>query len=244
MQVPLHPLRVSARPDLRRAGFAATLAVVAFAILSTVSHPHSPHVGPKFLAFGGAALFAVVAAIAVRSAANELARVAALRAAPGTASNLRLGLTVMGYVVIAAATLSLLHVPIEKLLLSGAITGVVIGIAAQQALANLFAGLVLLTSRPFEVGQWIVLRSGALGGEYSGEVLGIGLTYTELLTDDGRFSLPNAGVLAAAAGPRHRPARSRTDQGGTLVATRGSRPGRDQASAGRVGHSGPASRRT
>ena len=215
MHLPIHSLRASARPDLRRAGFAATLAVVAFAVLATFSTPHSPHVGPKLLAFGGATLFAVVAAIAVRSASNEVSRVAALRAGPGTASNLRLGLTVMGYVVIAAATLSLLQVPIEKLLLSGAITGVVIGIAAQQALANLFAGLVLLTSRPFEVGQWIVLRSGALGGEYSGEVIGVGLTYTELLTDEGRFSLPNGGVLAAASGPRKRPPRQETHPGRT-----------------------------
>jgi small-conductance mechanosensitive channel len=201
----IRPLTASVRPDLRRAGSAATVAVILLAVLATFSSPHSPELGAKLLAFGGATLFAVVAVIAVRSAANEVGRVAALRAGPGTASNLRLGLTVAGYVVVAAATLGLLQVPIQKLLLSGAITGVVIGIAAQQALANLFAGLVLLTSRPFEVGQWIVLRSGALGGEYAGEVIGIGLTYTELLTEDGRFSLPNGGVLAAATGPRQRP---------------------------------------
>ena len=220
MQLPSH-LNVSVRPDLRRAGFAATLAIVAFATLATFSEPHSPKVGPKLLAFGGAALFAVVAAIAVRSAANEMARVIALRAAPGTASNLRLGMTVAGYVVISVATLGLLQVPVQKLLLSGAITGVVIGIAAQQALANLFAGLILLTSRPFDVGQWIVLRSGALGGEYAGKVIGIGLTYTELLTDEGKFSLPNAGVLAAATGPRQRPSTNNADQGGgTLITAR------------------------
>ncbi len=53
-----------------------------------------------------------------------------------------------------AAALTLLQVPIQKLLVSGAITGVVLGIAAEQALANLFTGLVLLTSRPFEVRSW------------------------------------------------------------------------------------------
>lgn len=67
----------------------------------------------------------------------------------------------LGYLVVAATTLTLLQVPIEKLLLSGAITGVVLGIAAPQALANLFAGLVLLTSRPFEVGSWILLLPAA-----------------------------------------------------------------------------------
>ena len=107
------------------------------------------------------AFFAVIAAVAVRGTANEVSRAAGLRASAGTASNLRLGITVLGYLVVAATTLTLLQVPIEKLLLSGAITGVVLGIAAQQALANLFAGLVLLTSRPFEVGSWILLLPAA-----------------------------------------------------------------------------------
>ena len=195
-----------ARPDLRRAGVAGVLALLLFALQSSLGAPTGSDARLKALWFAGATLFAVVAAVAVRGTANEVSRVVGLRASPGTASNLRLGITVLGYVVVTVTTLTLLQVPIEKLLLSGAITGVVIGIAAQQALANLFAGLVLLTSRPFDVGSWILLRSGGLGGEYTGQVVGIGLTYTELMTEEGRFSLPNAAVLAAATGPRPHPA--------------------------------------
>jgi small-conductance mechanosensitive channel len=36
----------------------------------------------------------------------------------------------------------LLAVPVQHLLLGGALTGVVVGIAAQPALGNVFAGLV------------------------------------------------------------------------------------------------------
>ncbi|QGN57474.1 mechanosensitive ion channel family protein [Nostocoides sp. HKS02] len=190
------------RPDLRRAAAAAGVAAVLLVLLAAFGSPQSANLTQKLLAFGGALGFVVAMAISVRSAANEVARVAAVRAGPGTASGLRLGLTVVGYLLTGVVALTVLRVPIEKLLLSGAITGVVIGIAAQQALANLFAGLVLLTSRPFQIGQSIVLRSGALGGEYSGRVIGIGLAYTEILTEDGPYSLPNAGVLAAAVGPR------------------------------------------
>jgi len=194
-----------ARPDLRRAGVAGVVALLLFTVQSSLGVPTGSDGRLRALWFAGAALFAVIAAVAVRGTANEVSRAAGLRASAGTASNLRLGITVLGYLVVAATTLTLLQVPIEKLLLSGAITGVVLGIAAQQALANLFAGLVLLTSRPFEVGSWILLRSGGLGGEYTGQVVGIGLTYTELMTDEGRFSLPNAAVLAAATGPRPHP---------------------------------------
>ena len=61
--------------------------------------------------------------------------------------------------------LSMLSIPIGRLLLGGAIAGVVLGVAAQQSLGNVFAGLVLLMARPFAVGNRIRIRSGALGGE-------------------------------------------------------------------------------
>ncbi|HEV7194338.1 MAG TPA: mechanosensitive ion channel domain-containing protein [Pedococcus sp.] len=196
---------VHVRADLRRAGAAAAFSFVVLVVLAAFGVPQSPQLTPRLFTFLGAVVFAVSGAISVRSTANELARVVGVRASAGTASNLRLWVTMIGYVLVGLLALTVLHVPIEKLLLSGAITGVVIGIAAQQALANLFAGLVLLTSRPFDVGSWIVLKSGALGGDYHGQVVGIGLTYTEIITEDGPFSLPNASVLAAATGPRTPP---------------------------------------
>jgi small-conductance mechanosensitive channel len=101
--------------------------------------------------------------------------------------------------------ITLFGVPVDRLLLSGAITGVIVGIAAQQSLGNAFAGLVLLFSRPFMVGDYITLRSGALGGQYDGEVTAITLMYTRLGTEDGPIFLPNSGVLAAASGPRPKP---------------------------------------
>jgi small-conductance mechanosensitive channel len=68
-------------------------------------------------------------------------------------------------------------------------------------LANLFAGLVLVTVRPMEVGERVVLRSGPLAGEYEGVVTDLGMFYVDMVTDRGPVKLPNAGVLAAAIGP-------------------------------------------
>jgi hypothetical protein len=53
----------------------------------------------------------------------------------------------LGYVVVVLCALSLLHVPVEYLLLGGVLAGVILGIAAQQVLANLFAGVMLLFSQ-------------------------------------------------------------------------------------------------
>jgi len=97
--------------------------------------------------------------------------------------------------------LALLAVPVQHLLVGGALTGVLIGIAAQQALGNVFAGLVLLLNRPFTIGDHIRIRSGALGGEFDGTITGMGLTYVALDTTSGPLQVPNASILAAAVGP-------------------------------------------
>jgi small-conductance mechanosensitive channel len=100
------------------------------------------------------------------------------------------------------ATLGLLSVPIQQLLLGGALTGVIVGIAAQQALGNVFAGLVLLLARPFNVDDAIRIRSGTLGGELLGRVIAVGLTYVTLETADGLLLVPNSVMLASGIGPQ------------------------------------------
>lgn len=114
---------------------------------------------------------------------------------------LGLVISVVGYVIVMTSALTVLGIDMSGLLLGGALTGVVIGIAAQQTLGNFFAGLVLLFVRPFSVGEQVVLRSGPLGGEYSGLVTDMGLFYVSMATVGGPVQLPNAGVLASAVGP-------------------------------------------
>jgi small-conductance mechanosensitive channel len=146
--------------------------------------------------------FFLCSVYAVRRTGREVMRILTVRIGVGHASVVRWVLTVSGYIVIIFTVLGLLQVNVGSLLLGGAVTGVVVGIAAQQSLGNVFAGVVLLLSRPFSVGDDIRLRSGALAGELNGRVTGMGLTYVALLTDDGPLAVPNAQVLAAAVGPQ------------------------------------------
>jgi small-conductance mechanosensitive channel len=117
------------------------------------------------------------------------------------AALVRIVFVLAGLITTVAVTLQLFGLPVTQLILGGAILGVLLGIAAQQTLANLFAGIVLLQAHPFVVGDLVWIRSGALGGQYEGEVAEIGLTYVRLTTGDGPVSLPNTQVLAAATGP-------------------------------------------
>jgi small-conductance mechanosensitive channel len=145
--------------------------------------------------------FVVLGALAVRSFGRELNRIAKVRAGVPAASALRTLSLVFGMFVIVLGTLQLLDVDLRTLLLGGAITGVVVGIGAQQPLSNFFAGLVLLFARPYVPGQYVRIRSGALGGPFEGTITYAGLMYTIIDTDEGRVNLPNAGLLASAIGP-------------------------------------------
>ncbi len=57
----------------------------------------------------------------------------------------------IGFVILVA--LSMLGFRIEQLVVGGAVTGVLLTIAAQQSLSNLFAGVMLQFAQPFRVGE-------------------------------------------------------------------------------------------
>jgi small-conductance mechanosensitive channel len=186
-------------PNFRNALLAGVVALAALLAGDGLGglHAHSPR---RFVAIGVAVVFAAFGVIATRSAAREAARVAGLRGGPGTATAVRFGVGAIGFLFVVLATLDLLNVRIESLLLGGAITGVIVGIAAQQSLGNLAAGAVLLASRPFSLGQRVRIRAGSLGGTIEGCVTSIGLVYTWIDTDEGPVALPNLGLLSAAVG--------------------------------------------
>jgi small-conductance mechanosensitive channel len=193
------------RPDFRRAISAGVVALAAPGVNYWLGGVHAHRVGYRIGSLVAVLACLLFGLIAVRSAANEVARIARPRGGPAVAGMLRMLTTAVGYLLVAVTVLGLLYVPLDRLLLSGAITGVIVGIAAQQSLGNVFAGLVLLFSRPFVVGDYITLRSGALGGQHEGEVIAITLMFTVLETPEGQTSFPNSGVIAAATGPRPRP---------------------------------------
>jgi Mechanosensitive ion channel len=118
------------------------------------------------------------------------------------AAVVRYTLVLVGIVVTLVITLVLFGVQVGQLILGGALTTVFVSIAAQQALGNVFSGLVLLLARPFNVGDAIRLRAGALSGEIDGTVTEIGITYLRLSTSNGDISIPNSQVLNAVVGPR------------------------------------------
>ncbi|MBX6394329.1 MAG: mechanosensitive ion channel family protein [Alicyclobacillaceae bacterium] len=108
-------------------------------------------------------------------------------------------LTGIGYLFVGVFCLRMLNTSMSSLLVSGAVTGVIVGIAAQSTLANLLAGLVIMTLRPFTLGQRITCRSWMFSGaEYTGVVEELNLFYTVLRDGELTRVIPNSAAVVAA----------------------------------------------
>ncbi len=155
----------------------------------------------KLITIAGVAVFVLCGLVAVLGLSAKARSVLEPRIGSAHASVVGYALILAGAITIALVALSLLNVSVGKLIVGGALTGVLIGIAAQQALGNVFAGMVLMFARPFSVGDRVWIRSGALSGTIEGTVVDISITYVRLETSDGRLFVPNSQVLAAVVGP-------------------------------------------
>jgi len=118
----------------------------------------------------------------------------------GRSAAVQFSVRIIGYIVIILSTLELLSISVTKLILGGAVLGIILGVAAQQSLGNFFASVVLILTHPFRVGETVIIISGSFGGTHEGEVLDIGLAHTKIELKDGQIILlPNSTLLSWAA---------------------------------------------
>ncbi|HEY7952305.1 MAG TPA: mechanosensitive ion channel domain-containing protein [Solirubrobacteraceae bacterium] len=120
------------------------------------------------------------------------------RMEPATAGSVGFLIRLLTVAVALLIALDVAGVNPAALLLGGAFTAVIVGLAAQQTLGNVIAGTVLLSAGPFRVGDRVRLQGGQIAGQIDGIVSSLGLLYTTLATDDGLVNVPNSVVLNVA----------------------------------------------
>lgn len=125
---------------------------------------------------------------------------------PATAGTVGFLIRLVFLVVAALFSLRIAGLAPRTLAVGGAITAVVVGLAAQQTLGNLIAGLVLISARPFRVGDRVRLQAGGLAGQLEGNVASLGLLYTTFAQGQDSIMVPNNIVLSAAVVPLREPA--------------------------------------
>lgn len=110
------------------------------------------------------------------------------------------------YATAVFVVISLFTENLGSLLVGAGFLGIIVGMAARQTLGAVLAGFVLMFSRPFEIGDWIVV------GDKEGTVTDITIVNTRLQTFDGEYViLPNDEVSSDAIVNRTRKGRLRVE---------------------------------
>jgi small-conductance mechanosensitive channel len=210
-----HVAKVKARARPWRAIFALVVAVIAAAVsvqarivANLPAEARNARLlgslgrtGNLALAYGAAVVFFLLAFYASIGLGNKARQMLLPKLGYAHSAVVRFAIVVAGSIATILITLQLFGIAVTQLVVGGAVTGIIVGIAAQQSLANVFSGMILLAARPFRVGDKIGIRSGALSGLIEGTVTEISLTYVLLETEAGPVHVPNSQVLAAAVGP-------------------------------------------
>lgn len=159
---------------------------------------------------------AIVGYFAIGILANELKMVLSKTSGLERGTTVATAFRYISYLVFAFVVLGLAGVSGTALLAGGTFTGLVLGLASQQTLSNIFAGLLILTSRPFLVGNRITLSTWQWGFAlpsyppkflsdnllipgYTGTIEDIRLNYTTIRLDEGvQVKVPNSIVIQAS----------------------------------------------
>jgi small conductance mechanosensitive channel len=124
---------------------------------------------------------------------------------PATAGTVGFMIRLVALIAVLLLALSIAGLKPETLLAASAFTAVIVGLASQQTLGNVFAGVVLLSARPFRVGDRIRLQAGPLAGKIEGTVASLGLLFTDLARGEDTIMIPNTVVLSSAIVPLREP---------------------------------------
>ncbi|AWR97417.1 mechanosensitive ion channel [Acidianus sulfidivorans JP7] len=132
------------------------------------------------------------------------------------AGNISFIVRLLGYIVAFVGFFALIRVSLGAALAAGGFAGLVLGLASQDVLANIFGGIMLVFSRPYKIGDRITVSTWQYGliaptyppkffsndfliPGYTGEVIDISLLYTTIYTDDQvPVKIPNSIMIQAA----------------------------------------------
>lgn len=98
-------------------------------------------------------------------------------------------LKVLLYILLVIIVAQILGLETSSVIAVVGSAGLAVGLALQGSLANLAGGVLILVSKPFVMGDYIIY------GDKEGTVVGIDIIYTKLLTPDNRkVTLPNGDL--------------------------------------------------
>lgn len=166
------------------------------------------HIAPGYggwIRYGTVVILVIVGSAATHWLARGLSPRLYRRLDPATAGTTGFVIRLLAMAAVVILALRIAGVTASTLAVGGAFTAVLLGLAAQQALGGIFAGIVLQSTRPFRVGERVRLVGGALAGSLEGTVSSLGLFYTTLSQGADRLMVPNNVLLGLVVVPLREP---------------------------------------
>jgi small-conductance mechanosensitive channel len=195
-------------PRMSRRAFGGLLAALLILAATLVVYYNRQRLFPgygEWVRIGTVAILILVGSAAthwlVRGVSPRLYR----RLDPATAGTLGFAIRLFAMAAVVVLALRIAGVNAAALAVGGAFTAIVLGLAAQQTLGGLFAGIVLQSTRPFRVGERVRLVGGALAGSIEGTVSSLGLFYATLVQGADRLLVPNSVLINLVVVPLREP---------------------------------------
>ncbi len=184
------------------AALAAALVVRYLSDRGEISGGYVPPINAVIVLVGGY--------LAIRAVTRVIGRVAEPAFGMTRTRGLENVFQVLAWIVVFVFVFAVFGFNLTAALIGAGFLGIVLGLAAQQVLGNIFAGLSMLASKPFEIGDRVKLATssyGLTGSTYShesetsgftGVVQDVGIFFTRVQLDNGIPAVfPNSVVIGA-----------------------------------------------
>jgi small conductance mechanosensitive channel len=198
---------IETRSVSKRSLLGFIVALVAL-IATLVVYSHRRQIAPgygQWFQVGTVIVLIIVGTAAIHWLSSSLQPRLYRRLDPATAGTAGFVFRLLATLAVVVLALRIAGVTAATLAVGGAFTAVLIGLAAQQSLGAIFAGIVLQSTRPFRVGERVRLVGGALAGSLEGTVTSLGLFYTTFSQGADRMLIPNNMLLNLAVVPLREP---------------------------------------
>jgi len=175
------------------------------------------YVPQKYSRFLDAAIVAIISYIVIRMILGYLNNVLARYLDKASIHPFIFVVRMVGYFIMAVATIAAFGIDVSSIILGSTFLAAVLGLATQSVLANQFAGLLLIVTKPFKIGDRVWIHAWQFSIQYpvifpkyfssdllynngfAGTVLDISINYTTLRTQGGEIVRIANNVLTQGA---------------------------------------------
>ncbi len=190
------------------------LIIVIAAIAYMLTSLHLVPIGYSSIFYG---IVAIVSGLAITTIVSKAVYDATSKSVGNhNAASLGFIIKIVGYTLTLLIFFSYFKIGLGAALAAGGFSGLVLGLASQNVLSNIFGGIMILITRPFKVSDRITISTWQYGLDapayppkfwsndfiipgYTGIVKNISLIYTYLTTDDNTpLRIPNSILVQAA----------------------------------------------